>query len=284
MEACRRMRLALTIEYEGTRYRGFQYQVDAPSIQGELELAIVRLTGERARVRGAGRTDAGVHAEAQVATFDTASKHPTATVVSALNHYLPPDIAVKAAHVVRPDFDARRDARRRIYRYTILNGATPSPLARRFACHIRHRLDVERMREAASVFVGEHDFRRFAAPLQDGKTNSVRAIHSAVVSGGSWRSAVGGGSSMPYTSGARMDETLVFEVAGNAFLQRQVRRMAGALVDIGRGRLSTNDLQAMLDGGQTDKVAHSLPAHGLCLVGVEYADYPPRMARTGSDG
>ena len=277
MEACRRMRLALTIEYEGTRYRGFQYQVDAPSIQGELELAIERLTGERARVRGAGRTDAGVHAEAQVATFDTASKHPTATVVSALNHYLPSDIAVKAAHVVRPDFDARRDARRRIYRYTILNNATPSPLARRFACHIRHRLDVERMREAASVFVGEHDFRRFAAPLQDGKTNSVRAIHSAVVSGG-------GGSFMSYTGGARMDETLVFEVAGNAFLRRQVRRMAGALVDIGRGRLSMNDLQAMLDGGQTDKVAHSLPAHGLCLVAVEYADYPPRMAGTSSDG
>ena len=270
------MRLALTIEYEGTRYRGFQYQVNAPSIQGELELAIARLTDERVRVRGAGRTDAGVHAEAQVVSFDTASEHPPATVVSALNHYLPPDIAVREAHVVRPNFDVRQEAQSRTYRYTILNSRTPSPLARRFACHIRDIMDVERMRKAANVFVGVHDFRRFAAPLQDGKTNSVRAIRSATVSVNSRRSAVGGGSSMSHTNKERMDE-IIFEVTGNAFLQRQVRRMAGALVDIARGRLTVNDLQAMLNAGQTDKVAHSLPAHGLCLVGVEYADYPPRL-------
>ena len=252
------MRLALTIEYEGTRYHGFQYQVDAPSIQGELERAIERLTGERIRVKGAGRTDAGVHAEAQVVAFDTNSHHSTDTFVSALNHYLPDDIAVKAAYIVKADFDPRRHARSRAYRYSILNGRTPSPLRRRFACHIRETLDVERMRDAAGLFVGTHDFRRFAAPLPDGKMNSVRAIYEAEIE--------------------RHGDAIMLYVRGNAFLQHQVRRMAGALVDIGRGRLSLDDLQAMIGGEQTDKVAHSLPAHGLCFVNVEYTDYPPLSA------
>ena len=250
------MRLALTIEYEGTRYHGFQYQANAPSIQGELEQAIERLTGERIRVKGAGRTDAGVHAEAQVVALDTHSQHPPHTVVSALNHYLPDDIAVKAAHIVRQDFDPRRHARSRTYRYSILNGRTPSPLARRFTCHIRGSLDVERMRNASVSFVGKHDFRQFAAPLSDGKSNSVRAVLDVALK--------------------QSDDVIDIWVVGNAFLQRQVRRMAGALVDIGRGRLSPVALQAMIDNEETDETAHSLPAHGLCLVRVEYADYPPQ--------
>ena len=249
------MRLALTIEYEGTLYHGFQSQVDKPTIQGELERAIERLTGERIRVKGAGRTDAGVHAEAQVVAFDTASEHSTETFVSALNHYLLDDIAVKAAYIVRHDFDPRRHARSRAYRYTILNGRTPSPLRRRFACHIREPLDVERMREAAGLFVGTHDFRRFAAPLPKGKTNSVRVICEADIE--------------------RHGDAITLDVRGNAFLHHQVRRMAGALADIGRGKLSIDDLQAMIAGKQTGKIAHSLPAQGLCLVRIEYADYPP---------
>ena len=257
------MRLALTIEYEGTRYHGFQYQVDAPTIQGELERAIEELTGVRVRVKGAGRTDAGVHAEEQVVAFDTASPHSTGTFVSALNHYLPPDIAVKQAHIVKPDFDPRRHALRRTYRYSILNSRTPSPLARRFTCHIRETLDVERMRSAAALFVGEHDFRRFAAPLPVGKTSSVRAVFDASLE--------------------HRGDVIALWVAGNAFLQHQVRRMAGALVDIGRRRLSKDDLREMIDNGVTDKVAHSLPAHGLCLVRVEYANYPPSVADADID-
>ena len=254
-KACRSMRLALTIEYEGTLYHGFQYQANAPSIQGELEQAIERLTGERIRVKGAGRTDAGVHAEAQVVALDTDSQRPPDTFVSALNHYLPDDIAVKAAHIVSLDFDPRRHARNRTYRYSILNGRTPSPLARRFTCHIRESLDVERMRSAAGLFVGEHDFRQFAAPLPEGKSNTVRAVLDVALK----------------QSGDVIDVWVV----GNAFLRRQVRRMAGALIDIGRGRLFHEELQAMIDNEETDKIAHSLPAHGLCLVRVEYTDYPP---------
>ena len=252
------MRLALTIEYEGTHYHGFQYQVNAPSIQGELEQAIERLTGERVRVKGAGRTDAGVHAEAQVVAFDTSSDYSSGTFVNALNHYLPQDIAVMQAHIVKPDFDPRRNALKRTYRYSILNRGAPSPLTRRFSYHIRYTLDLKRMQEAAGLFVGEHDFRRFAAPLPTGKTNSVRAIHCASVQ--------------------QSGDAIAIWVTGNAFLQHQVRRMAGALVDIGRGRLSMDELQALIENAQTNKVAHSLPARGLCLVKVEYADYPPRVA------
>lgn len=256
------MRLALTIEYEGTRYRGFQYQVNAPSIQEELEQAIEQLTGERVRVSGAGRTDAGVHAQGQVIAFDTESAHSTATFVSAMNHYLPQDIAVREAHIVHPSFDPRRHAQSRTYRYSILNSRTPSPLARRFTCHIRETLDVGQMQGAVTLFTGEHDFRNFAAPLPEGKTSSVRAVYDASVS----------------KFGSRIE----IWVTGSAFLQHQVRRMAGALVDIGRGRLSASELQAMIENRETDKVAHSLPAHGLCLVSVKYEDYPPEPDSTNT--
>lgn len=255
------MRLALIIEYEGTRYRGFQRQANAPTIQGELERAIRRFTGECARVKAAGRTDAGVHALGQVIAFDTAATHPTSTVIGALNYHLPDDIAVKAAFQAPDDFDPRRSARRRTYRYRILNSAAPSPLARRFVCHIRQPLDVLRMQTAADMFIGARDFRRFAAH-QPGKPNSVRCVSRVALE--------------------RSGDTITFEVAANAFLHHQVRRMAGALADIGRGRLSLDDLRTMIDNRQTDKVAHSLPPQGLCLVSVEYPDFPPRANPTAN--
>lgn len=248
------MRLALIIEYEGTRYRGFQRQANAPTIQSELERAIRRFTGECARIKAAGRTDAGVHALGQVIAFDTATAHPTSTVIGALNYHLPDDIAVKAAFQAPDDFDPRRSARRRTYRYRILNSAAPSPLARRFVCRIPQPLDVSRMQAAADMFIGAHDFRRFAV-RQPGKPNSVRCVSRVAL--------------------VRSGDTITFEVAANAFLHHQVRRMAGALADIGRGRLSLDNLRTMIDNGQTDNVAHSLPPQGLCLVSVEYPDFPP---------
>ena len=251
------MRLALTIEYEGTRYHGFQSQTSAPTIQAELERAIRQLTGAPAGVHAAGRTDAGVHALAQVVAFDTTAAHPPATVVRALNHWLPPDIAVKSASVAPADFDPRRHARRRAYRYRILNAPARSPLARRFACHIPQPLNVPDMQAAAALFVGEHDFTRFAAPLPPGKS-PVRAVSAAAIR----------------QSGAE----IVFDVAANAFLRRQVRRMAGALADIGLGKLTIPDLQTLLTaprGAIIDKLARSLPPQGLCLISVEYDNFTP---------
>ncbi len=137
-----RRRLALVVEYDGTKYSGFQFQVNAPTIQGDIEGALAKLTGERIRIAGAGRTDAGVHAKGQVVSFDTSSNLAAGTIVEALNSYLRPDVAVKAGAEVAGDFDARRDALRREYRYRILNGTTPSPLQQRYAHFVPGLIDM----------------------------------------------------------------------------------------------------------------------------------------------
>ncbi len=246
------MRLALTVEYDGTRYAGFQYQKNARSIQEELEKAIASLTGENARVRGAGRTDAGVHALGQVVAFDTASAHRPETVLRALNHYLPDDIAVKAAAEVGDDFDPRRSAVSRRYRYTVLNSAVRSPLKRSFSHREPSPLDSEAMARAARLYVGVHDFRRFAGRPDWPGASTVREIKESRVE--------------------KTGDTITFEVEGNAFLPHQVRRMAGALVDVGRGALTIEDIAAMLEGGPDSATARSLPARGLCLLKVKYAE------------
>ena len=249
------MRLALIVEYDGTAYHGFQFQVNAPSIQEELENAIASLTGEKVRIKGAGRTDAGVHARGQVVAFDTASSHSVQTFVRALNYYLAEDIAVRAAHTVGRDFDPRRDALSRTYRYTIVNNAVPSPLMRRYACNVREKLDTGIMAEAASLFVGVHDFVRFCGPTDDKGASTVRQI---------------------YEIHARRDgESVMIDVVGSAFLPHQVRRMAGALVDVGRGKISIDDIKQMIEGKQTKAIAHTLPAQGLCLMEVSYDGFPP---------
>ncbi len=243
------MRLAMTIEYEGTRYGGFQYQPQIPTIQHEIETAITRLTSETIRVHAAGRTDAGVHATGQVIAFDTASSHPPETFMSALNHYLPPDIAIKAARIAPPDFDPRRNAVSRTYRYSILHSPTPSPIHRRFTYRITDMPDISAMQQAANLLVGTHDFQRFAAPQPQGKS-TIRRIHDATV--------------------RTRDDIVAIEVTANAFMRHQVRRIAGALLDIVRRRLTTAELQSMLNGAPTDAVAHTLPPQGLCLVSVQY--------------
>ena len=249
------MRLALVVEYEGTRYHGFQYQANAPSIQEELQKAIEQLTGERPGVGAAGRTDAGVHAKGQVVAFDTAARYPPETFVRALNFYLPDEIAIKAAYRTEDDFDPRRMALRRWYRYTIHRGSTPSPLVRRTSHHVGEMLDIRRMQKAARVFVGRHDFARFAGPMSRPSASTVREVYDASVS--------------------NRNEVVNFDVEGNAFLPRQVRRMAGALVDLGRGNLALAELRSMVDGEPGHGVARSLPPQGLCLMKVTYADFPP---------
>ena len=251
------MRLALVVEYDGTAYHGFQYQTSASTIQEELEKAISHFTAEMVRVAGAGRTDAGVHARAQVVAFDTESENLPCTFVRALNFYLPNDIAVKAAYSTGEDFDPRRMALSRRYRYSILNGPTPSPLARRGSCLVTERLSIPKMRRAARLLEGTHDFARFAGPLEDESASTVRDIYEVKV--------------------GKTGETVTIDIEGSSFLPRQVRRMAGALVDVGKGKLSREELKSILDRGGGKAVAHALPPHGLCLVGVTYADFPPKI-------
>ena len=246
------MRLALLVEYDGAGYHGFQYQPNARSIQEELEGAIGRLTGERVRVEGAGRTDAGVHASGQVVTFDTAAAHTEEVFLGALNHYLPRDIAVRRVRRVPAGFDPRRMATGRRYRYTIDNGPVRSPLTRRASHHVAAPLDVDRMRRAARHFLGRRDFARFAGRPERPDASTVREITGFTV--------------------RRSGRMVTLEVEGGSFLPHQVRRMAGALVDVGHGRLTPAQVKGMLNGEDTDAVAGALPPQGLCLVRVEYRD------------
>ena len=249
------MRLALVVEYEGTRFHGFQFQVNACAIQEEIEEAIKGVTGERVRAKGAGRTDAGVHAIGQVVAFDTASHLTPETFVKALNAHLPEDIAVRAAYRVRGDFDPRRHASSRKYRYTILNRETPAPLLRRTTWRTGETLDIRKMDEASHAFVGVHDFARFAAAPEHPGSSTIRRVLEARV--------------------AKDGEIVTIDIEGSSFLPRQVRRMAGALVDVGRSELTAKGLKAMIDGQDSDRVAHSLPPEGLCLMAVTYENFPP---------
>ena len=251
------MRLALIVEYEGTDYHGFQYQVNAPSIQKELETAIERLTGEEVRVKGAGRTDAGVHAMGQVVAFDTGSALGPERFMSGLNFYLPEDIAVRAAYVVGEDFHPRRDALSRRYCYTILNSAAPSPLLRRTAYMVRGSLNVRRMQRAVNLLVGKHDFGSFTGPSGDGRGSTMGQIFDASV---------------------RKERAIVtFDVKARAFLPHQVRRLVGSLVDIGLGSLTLEKFKLMIDRRSDQAAVSCLPPQGLCLMEVTYGDFPPKV-------
>jgi tRNA pseudouridine38-40 synthase len=246
------LKYALIVEYEGTRYSGFQFQKNARTVQEEIETAITRFTGEAVRIKAAGRTDAGVHATGQVVTFDSVASHPTNVVVRALNSHLPDDIAVKEAHRVADTFDPRRCATARTYVYTIDCGATRSPVRRWTTYHLGRTLDVGRMTEAAEALKGIHDFARFSGPLERPDASTVREIFAIDIGEDS--------------------ETVRIEVSGNAFLPHQVRRMAGALVDVGLGKLTSEDIRRLLEGSDAGLVARALPPQGLCLVSVQYGD------------
>ena len=243
-------RIALLIEYDGTRYRGFQWQPDAPTIQSELELAIERLTGEKVRVAGAGRTDSGVHARGQVASFLTASSHSPETLLQALNHHLPVDISVHA--VSEPDlgFDPRRDAVSRQYRYVIYNGPTPSPLLRKYSSYVRGELNVVAMDVAAGLLVGVHDFASFSRSPEVPGASTVRNITEASV--------------------RRDGKFVILEMEGNAFLTHQVRRTAGALVEVGRDRMTVDEFRTLIERPTPGLAGPTLPPQGLYLEEVRY--------------
>ena len=169
-------RFALLLEYDGTRYAGSQLQANAPTVQSVLEEAVQRATGEASRVAFAGRTDAGVHALGQVASFVSATRLDPETLVRALNAHLPADVVVRCAVHVDDAFDPRRQAVRRLYRYVIDNAPTRSALQRERAWHVGAALDVAAMREAAQGVLGVHDFKAFASPLEDRAPDTVREL------------------------------------------------------------------------------------------------------------
>ncbi len=243
------MKIALIMEYEGTRYHGSQIQERVPTIQGELERALMRVTGKKIRTSYSSRTDRGVHAKGQVVAFPSDSPLPPKTIAHALNYYLPEDIAIRDAFVVNDDFDPRRDALSREYCYYIWNSATPSPLLRRSAYFVPRRLEVAAMNEACQAILGTHDFAPFASSLNDGK-NTVRTIYRATV-------AIEG-------------DLVSCHMVANSFLPHQVRNTMGALVKVGLGK---SDVAAFCDILRSKKptiAGPALPPHGLCLLKVNY--------------
>jgi len=241
-------RIAVLLEYDGTAYRGSQYQENGPSIQQELESAVEKLTGAAlGRVAFAGRTDAGVHALGQVAAFDTDARLEPGEFLTGLNHFLPPDIAVRAVEEGERAFDPRRDALRRVYRYRIDTRPVRSPLLRDRVWHVGRQLDIEVMRSAARRLEGKHDFAAFAGPY-DGSTE--RTLERCEIA------ACGGLASI--------------EMAARSFLPHQVRRTVGPLVEVGAGRLTEEALMAWLNEPQPSSAGPAAPACGLYLARVEY--------------
>jgi tRNA pseudouridine38-40 synthase len=241
--------LRLILEYDGTDFSGWQRQLGQRTVQACLEEALQAMVGEPVRVTGAGRTDAGVHAEGQVASVRVSSRIPTGGFVRGLNAHLPPDMAVREVHDVDAAFDARRSARGKTYRYLIWNHLVRSPLRARTSWHYRAPLDVHAMRAAAGVFVGEHDFRAFRASDCD-RRSTVRLMRAFEVD--------------------RRGALITCEVEGTAFLKNMVRIMVGTLVSAGLGELDPAGLRRLLEAGDRTQAGVTAPAHGLTLVRVHY--------------
>ncbi len=240
------MRLLAIIEYDGTDFQGFQVQKRGRTVQGELERALEQITGDKVRVMGGGRTDSGVHALGQGAHFDTTWDRPLETLERALNAVLPTDLAIRSLAAVDPKFSARYSAASRTYRYTILNQATRSPLACRYALLVPQPLDAGAMADAAALLVGVHDFSAFGTPPQG--DNPVRELYRAEM--------------------ARRDAWVTIELEANAFLYRMVRRIVGTLLWVGRHELSAAEFGEVL--AKRRRAGQSAPPHGLCLVQVKY--------------
>ena len=252
----------MVLEYEGTAYAGFQRQANAPSVQATIEEAIAALTGEQARLHGAGRTDAGVHALGQVAAFDTTGGLPPGRLRDGLNHYLPPDAAVVEAYETAPDFDPRRHALSRVYRYSLLTRRARSPLRRRFTHAVSGPPDAAAMAAVLATLQGEHDFAPFCGRYPEGKPTRRRILRTAV-----WR------------EGAEVH----IEIEGNAFLPQQVRRMAAAVLEVGLGERTSREFEELAKSGRRGAAEAALPPQGLTLRQVKYADFPPQGYATATD-
>ena len=247
--------LKLTVAYDGTDFSGWQVQPRAATVQGTLASAIGRLTGENVLPQGSGRTDAGVHALAQVATFATASSVPTENFLKALNDLLPASIRILEVAEVPGEFHARKSAKAKTYRYRIFRAAICSPFLARYVWHFPYPLAEDAMAEAAGQVAGEHDFTSFAAVdpergKENGEASNVRTIFS---------SAIG-----------REGDELVYTVRGSGFLHHMVRNLVGTFILVGKGTLQPQDLTRILSARDRSAAAATAPASGLVLVNVEY--------------
>lgn len=242
--------IRLLVEYEGTRYAGWQVQESVPTIQGTLMEAARRLTGEEINLAGASRTDAGVHAFGQVASFKTLSRIPAHGIMQGLNSLLPPDIVIKDASEAPLEFDPRRHSKNKTYIYRILNRAYPSALMRNYAWFVYRPLDTGSMKEAARHFIGEKDFTSFRAADSDA-LHSIREVTSFKIE-------------------EKGEGLIELEVGGTAFLRHMVRIMAGTVVSVGKGKNRPDDVKRIIDARDRTAAAMTAPPQGLFLMKVEY--------------
>ena len=238
-------RIKITLAYDGTSFHGWQVQPGIPTIQGALERIVSDMEGRPVHVAGSGRTDAGVHALAQVAAFSIENPIPLPNLRRAVNRLLPPAIRVLTAEEVHPDFHPRFDAKAKTYEYRIVRGEVCSPFEWPYAHHHPYRLDESRMVECARAFEGEHDFTAYAASDDrdaEGKSK-VRRVFSSTLEGA--------------------DGRLIYRVRGSGFLKHMVRNIVGTLIEAGRGNVA--DVTTL-----PAKSGPTAPAKGLFLVSVEY--------------
>jgi tRNA pseudouridine38-40 synthase len=292
--------LKLTLAYDGHDFAGWQVQPDRLSVQGTLVSAFEHLTGEKTLPQGSGRTDAGVHALAQVATVTTNSPIPVDNLIRALNDVLPRSIRILAAEEMPPDFHARRSAVAKTYRYHIYRGAICSPFQARYVYHHPYPLDESRMIQAAALVQGEHDFTSFAA-VDPEKRKQALAIDKE---GAMTKSGIDTNAAIDTQPGAvtntevetdhsgleidqaefepnnvrtifhsqwqRQGDELIYTVRGNGFLHHMVRNLVGTFLMVGKGSLTVADVRRILELRDRSAAAATAPASGLFLVSVEY--------------
>ncbi len=244
------MNFKLTIEYDGTEYQGWQRQKNGPTIQEVIETAISIMTHEKVSLTGSGRTDAGVHALGQTANFHCNTELGPETFQKGLNSLVPDDIVIKECCLIDDKFHARYDAKSKTYHYNILNQRLNSAISRRYVWHIRKMLNLEAMRSAIRHIAGTHDFKAFEGSGSP-RSNTIRTIINATLIQSS-------------------KNNLCFQIEGNGFLRYMVRNIVGTLVEVGLGKITSDDFKTILLSRDRNRAGATAPPHGLFLVSVKY--------------
>jgi len=244
-------RICLTIEYDGTAYHGWQIQPHkhGDTVQAVIECALAKIVKHPVRLHSSGRTDAGVHALGMRAHFDTSTRLPETAYCEGVNACLPRDIAIKEAVFVADEFHARFNALGKLYRYSIYTDSVRSPLQRLYAWHIRQDLDLEAMRQIASMLEGKHNFAAFRSSSCAAQT-TIRILSSIQIN--------------------QVGKLITVDVYGDGFLKNMVRIIVGLLVAVGRGKVGSEAAQRMLSEQQRPREVFTAPAAGLCLMRVDY--------------